>query len=246
MDLKLPTETVLLPSKGLLYSSDNILSSGSVEMCYMTAKHEDILTNRNFIEQGVVIDKLLQALIITKINYDDLLIGDKNAILVAARILGYGKDYEVPYKNSTQVVDLSLLKEKEIDKSLFIQGQNEFSYTLPASGNQVTFKFLTHGDEKKIDAELKGLKKIFPNNSYEMSTRIKHIITSVEGKRDLVSIRDFVDNYLIARDAKALRDYYNLIQPDVDMKYIPNDENYTGEGINVPIGINFFWPDSGI
>ncbi len=96
---KFPTEVVELPSKGLLYSKDNPLSSGKVEMKYMTAKEEDILTNQNYIKQGSVIDKLLQSLIVSKINYGDLLTGDKNAILVAARILGYGKDYSFKYVN---------------------------------------------------------------------------------------------------------------------------------------------------
>ena len=92
-ELKLPTEKVSLPSKGLLYPKDSPLASGEVEMKYMTAKEEDILTNANYIRQGIVIDKLLQSLIVTKFDYNDLLVGDKNAILVAARILGYGKDY---------------------------------------------------------------------------------------------------------------------------------------------------------
>ena len=76
-NLKLPTETVELPSKGLLYSKDNPLSSGTIEMKYMTAKEEDILTNAAYIKNGTVIDKLLKSMIVSKINYDDLLIGDK-------------------------------------------------------------------------------------------------------------------------------------------------------------------------
>ena len=84
---KFPTEIVELPSKGLLYPKDNPLSSGKIEMKYMTAKEEDILTNQNYIRQGIVLDKLMQALIVSKCNYDDLIVGDKNAIMVASRIL---------------------------------------------------------------------------------------------------------------------------------------------------------------
>jgi len=245
---KIPTETISLPSKGLLYPKESLLSSGEIEMYYMTARHEDILTNSNYIRQGVVIDKLLQALIASKINFDDLLIGDKNAIMIAARVLGYGEKYEFTYNHENVpkqgIVDLSKLKEKEIDESLFSSGVNEFTFTTPKQGTVLTFKLLTHGDEKKIDAEIKGLQKISPEKSTDVTTRLKFIITSVNGEREQKTIRDYVDNHLLAPDARALREYYGKIQPDIELKYYP--ENYTGEGIDVPISLNFFWPDSGI
>lgn len=248
-ELKLPTEMVSLPSKGLLYPKESPLSSGEVEMKYMTAKEEDILTNSNFIRQGTVIDKLLQSLIVTPINYDELLIGDKNAILIAARILGYGAEYSFKYVDSRgkevdATVDLSKLDEKQLDESLFKAGINEFTFSLPKSGNTITFKLLTHGDEKKIEAEIKGLTKVNPNGSFDVTTRLKYMITSINGDRDQKSIRDFIDNYMLAPDARALREYYSKVQPDIEMKYFPNDENYTGEGIAVPISLNFFWPDA--
>jgi len=250
-ELKIPTEQVTLPSKGLLYPETSPLAKGEIEMKYMTAKEEDILTNANYIKNGTVIDKLLQALIITPIDYNELLVGDKNAILVAARVLGYGKDYSFKYTNSNgqeveATVDLSTLEDKVVDEKLFKRGSNEFSFTLPHSSNNITFKLLTHGDEQKIDAEIKGLKKINPNSSSDITTRLKHTITSVEGKRDQKEIRDFVDNYLIAKDARALREYYSKVSPDINIVYKPEDEDYTGEGITVPISLNFFWPDAGI
>jgi hypothetical protein len=243
---KLPTETITLPSKGLLYPKDNPLSSGEIEMSYMTAKHEDILTNVNYIRQGTVIDKLLQALIVTPIDYNELLVGDKNAILIAARVLGYGKEYTFNYGGKEYTVDLSLLEDKEVDEKLFKPGANEFAFTLPHSGNSITFKILTHGDEQKIDAEIKGLQKINPNNTTDVTTRLKYMITSVEGKREQKDIRDFVDNYLIAKDARSIREYYNKVSPDINLKYYPQEMDYVGEGINIPISINFFWPDAGV
>jgi hypothetical protein len=249
---KLPTETVTLPSKGLLYPKENPLSIGEIEMSYMSAKHEDILTNTNYIKNGTVIDKLLQALIVTPINFDDLLVGDKNALLFAARILGYGKDYQIQFfntqtkQNEDYIVDLTLLQEKPINESLISQGVNEFSFELPQSKNTVTFKFLTHGDEKKIDQELKGLKKLYPNDSFDVTTRLKHMLTSVEGNRDKKDIRDFVDNYLTAQDARALRDYYASISPDVDTVITIEKDGYVQEGVDIPIGINFFWPNAGV
>jgi len=177
------------------------------------------------------------------------LIGDKNAILIAARILGYGAEYSFKYVDSRSkevdaTVDLSKLDEKQLDESLFKAGINEFTFSLPKSGNTITFKLLTHGDEKKIEAEIKGLTKVNPNGSFDVTTRLKYMITSINGDRDQKSIRDFIDNYMLAPDARALREYYSKVQPDIEMKYFPNDENYTGEGIAVPISLNFFWPDA--
>jgi hypothetical protein len=247
----MPTENIALPSKGLLYPKESPLSKGEIEMRYMSARDEDILTNANFIRQGTVIDKLLQALIVTPFNYDDLLIGDKNAILVAARILGYGQSYSFKYTNprgqeSEQTVDLGTLEPKPLDETLFKAGVNEFTFTLPKSSNVVTFKLLTHGDEKKIDAEIKGLQKINPASASEVTTRLKYMITSINGDRDIKEIRNFVDTFLLAPDARALREHYAKVQPDIDMKFIPNDDSYTGEGITIPIGLNFFWPDAGV
>ena len=139
-EFKIPTEQVTLPSKGLLYPKESPLSKGEIEMSYMTARHEDILTNANYIRQGTVLDRLLKELIITEIDYDQLLVGDKNALLIAARILGYGKDYTINYGGKEVTVDLTQLSEKQVDFSLFKAGENEFSFSLPNSGNVVTFK----------------------------------------------------------------------------------------------------------
>lgn len=241
---QIPTEQVDLPSKGKLYPSDHPLASGKVEMKYMTAKEEDILTNQNYIQKGVVIDKLLQSLIVTDFNYNDLLIGDKNAIMVAARILSYGKDYEIQYNGTDITVDLTEIKEKELDLDSVEQGQREFTFALPKSGNEVTFKLLTHGDDKNIDREVEGLKKINRDSSASLSTRMKYIITSVNGDRELATIRQFVDQGLLAQDARALREEYARVQPDVEFKVYHVDEDGVGEDIDVPVTINFFWPDA--
>lgn len=242
--MKFPTEMVDLPSKGLLYPKDSPLASGQVEMKYMTAREEDILTNQNYIQNGTVIDKLLQSLIVTPINYGDLLVGDKNAILIASRVLGYGKDYEFEYAGEKQVIDLSLLKPKEIDTKLFKSGENNFTYTMPSSGTNITFKLLTHADEQIVDQEVKGLKKLNKDSSAELSTRLKRMITSVEGNSETKTIRDFVDNYLLARDSRAFREYIRQIQPDIDLKFYP--ENGPAGGVDIPIGVTFLWPDAGV
>ena len=239
---KFPTEIIELPSKGLVYPKENPLSSGKVEMKYMTAREEDIITNQNYIQKGVVIDKLLQSLIVSKINYNDLVVGDKNALLVAARVLGYGKDYPFTYFGEEYEVDLTTLENKEIDESKF-DNKNEFDFTLPHSGTNVTFQLMTQGLENKIERELKGLAKLKKEVSPEMSTRMKYLILSVDGDSESKTVREFVDNYLLARDAKALRDYIVEFQPDVDFKFEREKPNGEIEEIDIPITSNFFFPE---
>ena len=241
----IPTETVELPSKGLLYSKDSPLSSGKIEMKYMTAKEEDILTNRNYINNGTVIDKLLRSLIVDKnINYNELLIGDKNAVMVAARILSYGKDYNVKYNGEQITIDLTKLENKDIDESLYNEGVNSFKFDLPSTGNKVTFKLLNHGDEKTIQREIEGLKKVTKNSSPEVTTRMKGMITSVNGLTEKKDIREFVDKYLLASDARALRAEYVRMQPDMNLTFKYTDEDGVEEDVDLPIGVNFFWPDT--
>jgi len=241
-EFKFPTEVVDLPSKGLLYPEDHPLASGQVEIKYMTAKEEDILTNQNYLAKGIVVDKLLQSMVVTKFSYNDLLLGDKNAILVAARVLGYGKDYEFEYGGEKHTVDLSLVGNKEVDESLFKDRTNEFEYELPATGVKLTFKFLTHGDDLKITQELEGLRKIKKGETFDISTRMKHMITSVNGDTTDSTIRSFVDNAFLARDARDFRKYADSIQPDVDLRFYP-DGGPEG-GVDIPIGITFLWPDA--
>lgn len=240
-----PTEEVTLPSKGLIYPTDNPLSKGSVEMKYMTAKEEDILTNEAYIKKGTVIDKLLQSLIVTPIDYNDLIIGDKNALLIAARVLGYGKDYTFDLGGETHNIDLTDLKDKELDPQNMIRpNHNEFSFTLPTLKKEITFKLLTHLDEKKIEEEIKGLKKV-KQDAGELTTRLKYMILSIDGDYERKTVRQFVDTQLLARDSRALREYVKEVQPDVDMTFEYEDENgETQRGVNVPLNINFFWPDA--
>ena len=160
-----PTEVLSLPSKGLLYPEDSPLRSGTIDVKYMTAKEEDILTSTNLIQQGVVITRLLESVIADpKIKLDDMFIGDKNAIMIGTRILGYGKDYRIslvdPDTNERveHSVDLTKLENKPIDEKLFENGNN-FTFELPNSKRVIGFKLLTQKDEKQIDEALKDFKK---------------------------------------------------------------------------------------
>jgi hypothetical protein len=238
---KFPTEMVDLPSKGLLYPEGSPLRSGQIEMKYMTAREEDILTNQNYIQQGTVLDKLIESLIVSKIDIKELLVGDKNAILIASRILGYGKDYTFKYRGETYTVDLSLIDPKPFDENLFARGINRFSFIMPSTGAVVEFKILTHADEKKIAQEVQGIKKLNPEASPESSTRLKHMILSVDGSSEQKDIRNYVDNYLLARDAREFREHVTSFQPDVDLTFFPERAE---SRVNIPIGLNFFWPDA--
>ena len=242
----LPTETVELPSLGKVYPLENPLSSGKVEMKYMTAREEDILTNINLLKQGIAIEKMLQSLIKSPINYEDLLLGDRNGLLIAARILAYGSSYTFEYYDADQdtkeqvTIELAQLQNKQVNYSLY-SGKNEFSLELPASKNTVTFKLLTVGDEKKIDQEIKGFKKATNLTAGELTTRLKHQILSVNGDYTASSVRDFVDNYLLAKDSSYLRAYIGDITPDIDLTV--NFTLSSGRDISesLPLTTDFFF-----
>jgi hypothetical protein len=245
-----PSEIVELPSEGKPYPTGHPLASGKIEMKYMTAKEEDILTNQSYIKSGVVLDKLFQALIVTPVDYNDLLLGDKNAVMVAARVLGYGSKYKTkvttPSGNVQDVeIDLTQLDNKEIDWSLFTeQGKCEFDFELPVTKRTVTVKLLTQRDSKKIEAELTGLAKI--KQDAQLTTRLKHMITSVDGNRDSATVRKFVDE-MLAIDSRAIRNFINTITPDIELKVDLVDE-VTTEPFrgSFTFGLDAFWPDAGI
>ena len=250
-NLKFPTETIDLPSKGLMYPETNPLSSGKLEIKYMTAREEDILTSQNLIKNGTVIDVLLKSLIISPINYNDLLVGDKNAVMIAARILAYGKDYDVELttpsgEKQRETVDLTQFEPKTIDEDLFVKGENRFSFTLPASKRQLEFKLLTHGDDKKIQDEIKATKKMrtrIAGVSPELSTRLKHMILAVDGERDRIKISKFVDEEFLSRDSLAFREFFQDISPDIDLTYTYFGETDGEENeVQLPMTVQFFWP----
>ena len=244
-EYKFPTEIVDLPSKGHFYMDGHPLSTGKVEVKYMTAKEEDILTSQNLIQQGTVIDALLQALIVDKsIKVGDLLIGDKNAIMVAARILGYGKDYQFEYDGVEQKTDLTMLEPIDIDFSKLVQGENEFSFDLPNSKRPITFKLLNGNDEKQVDLEVKARQKISKEQSSELTTRLKAMILSVDGKSEKSHINNFVENEFLSVDSLAFRKNLKSITPDIDMTTTVVDSNGKELTVTIPITVRFFWPST--
>ena len=254
---KFPTETIELPSKGLIYPEDNPLSSGTIEMKYMTAKEEDILSNQSYIQNGTVIDKLLKSLIVSKINYNDLIVGDKNAIMIAARILGYGKDYDVEIDDPTstgvkqkETIDLTQFENKEYDGSAQLElHKNEYAFTLPNSKREITFMAMTESKERKIKHQIEEAKKAGRKmrdlTSKDLTIRLKNMIVSVDGDYDVKSINHFVDNELFAVDSKALRGYINTVVPDIDLTYeFISEETGERREMLLPMDVGFFWPRS--
>ena len=253
---KFPTEIVDLPSKGLLYPKDNPLSSGKVEMKYMTAKEEDILTSQNLIQKGVVIDMLLRSLLVSngegqRVSYDDLVIGDKNAIMVAARVLGYGAEYpaemQCPACGTKHKVDINLTEfdAVEFDENA-VNSDGNFTFALPVSKRELTFKLLTHADEKKVEEISKRKKKKTIGGggiTYDLTSRLKAMIVAIDGDETRKVIDDFVDNQFLSRDSLAFRKYLEGVSPDIDMS-IPFDcENCGHEAkVPMPMNVNFFWP----
>ena len=244
---KFPTEVIDIPSGGKVYPKDSPLAEGKIEIKYMTTKEEDILMSENLIKKGVVIDKLLDSLIVTKgVTTDDLIVGDKNAVLVAARILAYGPDYKVEVanpKNPEQKIehtfDLSDCPFKQpadgVDYS-----DNSFDYETLVSKNKIKFKILTGREEKLIDKDINQSKK-FGYNS-EITTRLRYTITEVDGDNKPETITAFSQN-MLARDSVALRKYINDISPDIDLT---SEIEIGGESVSVsiPLTVEFFWPSS--
>ena len=243
---KFPTEVIDLPSKGLVYPKEHPLSSGQVEIKYMTAKEEDILTSPNLIEKGIVLDKLLESIIVTEgVKLDDFIIGDKNTLLVSARILGYGKDYPVNYNDEEINIDLTSLKEIWIDKKNLVEPhKNEFKFTTPISKSQIVFSILDGHMEKQLEDLNKAYEKA--GQSRELTNRYKLIIKSVDGKSERKDIDDFVDNQFMARDSVAFRDYIADVAPDIDFTTKVKLADGTEQEVTVPMTVRFFWPNATI
>jgi hypothetical protein len=251
IDSRFPTEVINLPSKGWFYPTDNPLSSGTLELKMMSAKEEDILTSKNLIQKNIVLDKLLESVVIDKsFNLDDMFVCDRNAAFYAIRRLAYGDQYEANItcgrcgKENNVVIDLSTMDNRPFDFDKYPRGENKFQFKLPHSGNELIFKLLNKRDENLIDQELTGMAKINKDLSREITTRLCHIIISVNGNSAQVAIRKFVNDELQARDSLAFRKYVRENLPDINTTF---DFFCSNCGLErkeeTPMGVSFFWPN---
>ena len=244
---KFPTEVIDIPSGGKVYSKESPLADGKIEIKYMTTKEEDILMSENLIKKGVVIDKLLDSLIVTKgVTTDNLVVGDKNAVLVASRILAYGPEYtcEVTNPNNPEqkvehTFDLTQCPFKQTVDGVDYSG-NSFDYETPIGKTKIKFKLLTGIEEKQIEKDLQQTSK-FGYNA-EVSTRLRYTITEVDGDNKPETITAFSQN-MLARDSMALRNYIQEISPDIDLT---SEIEIGGEpvSVSIPLTVGFFWPKS--
>ena len=243
---KFPSEVIDLPSKGKLYPKEHPCSDGKIEIKYMTAKEEDILTSQNLIKKGVVIDRLLDSLILTNgVKTDDMLLGDKNAIMVAARILAYGPEYTCrvanPNTNETKnhTFNLTDWPFKKLPDGVT---ENKFKVTLPISKKEIVYKILTGDDELNIEKELKSQKKTGSQVSPELTTRLRYLITSIDGDDSKSTVNNFVQN-MLARDSLFFRNAIAKAQCDIELK---QKIEFGGEVVEVeiPLTTEFFWPST--
>lgn len=251
VESKFPTEVINLPSKGWFYPVENPLSSGTLEIKMMTAKEEDILTSKNLIQKNIVLDKLLESIVIDKtIKLDEMLICDRNAVFFAVRRLAYGDQYEAKLscgrcsKENDVTIDLSALDNRPFGFENQPKGENNFTFKLPASGITLTYKLLSKKDEAAIEQELTGLAKAFKEQGKEVTTRLSHLITSVDGNSEKVRIRKFVNEEFLSKDSLALRKHIRDTMPDIDSSFAFTCEHCGLERKEeTPMGVSFFWPN---
>lgn len=250
----LPVAEVPLPSRGLVYSEGPLAGAETVELKPMTAREEDILMNRTLVRKGTVVTELIKSCMIDKsIDVNSMISGDRNALMIAVRITGYGADYSpkvtCPACESQQdfSVNLEELPVKELDLGKLQQtgqGQNAFEFVLPVTKKKVVFKFLTGKEEERIlqDLEAKRKKGIVQENL--VTTKLMNSIISVEGNTDRGFINQFCQ-YIPAKDSLALRKVIDESEPGVDMSsdFVCSSCGHT-EVLTVPLGPSFFWPNA--
>ena len=247
-----PTEVIELPSQGKVYPEGHPLSKGTVEIKYMTAKEEDILASQNLIRKGVVLDKLFESVVVEPgLDIGDIFVGDKNAILLATRVLGYGADYEVevtdPFTLEQQKVNINLSKvqTKDIDFDK-LNSDNSYEFELPTLKKIIKFKLLTHKDEIDINKDIQAMQRLSGKGdvpSQDVSTRLRYMIQDVDGNTDRGFINNFVKNNLLAKDSRALRNYVRKISPDLDLTFnFTSDITGETEALDIPFGAGFFYP----
>jgi len=250
--LDIPSELVPLPSNGKVYDTKSTLyNKETVEIRPMTAREEDILTSRALLKKGTVLTELIKSCVVDKgINPLDLVAGDRNALMIAIRVTGYGSDYSAEIEcssceaKSKNIFDLSQLPIKRLSIDPVIEGQNVFEFLLPYTNKKVHFKFTTGRDEEELSALQDKQKKLGLKSDSAVTMALQQAIISIDGIHDRAKLANFIRN-MPARDSLALRNYIKDNEPGVVMKQeVVCPECGHSEEVNMPLGVNFLWPSS--
>lgn len=251
--LDIPFEVVPIPSGGKVYPAGSSLHNAEVvEIRPMTAREEDILTSRALLKKGTVISELIKSCLVDRtINPNELLGGDRNALMIAIRITGYGGDYNAEIEcnecnsKSPHAFSLGELPIRRLEIEPVTAGTNLFEFLLPYSKKTVRFRFLTGRDEEEILTMNEKQKKLGLSNESNVTTNLLHSIVSIEGVEDRGKIANFI-KHMPARDSLALRNYIKDNEPGVIMKQETSCPacGHTEE-VSMPLGVNFLWPSAG-
>ncbi len=252
-EYEIPVEAIPLPSNGVVYPKGSPLHNATtVDIRAMTAKDEDILMSRALIKNGTVISKLLEACLTDKnIKATDMLAGDRNAVMVGLRTIGYGADYEVGVEcpdcehHNDATFNLTNVPIKSLELVPNEAGENYFEFRLPVSKKIVGFKFLTGRDEEDMSkTQARKKKKGFKDENL-VTQRLVYSIVTLDGESDRGKVGNMVRN-MLARDSLALRRHIDKHEPGIDLSdYMTCDACGEESKVNIPLGVSFFWPDAG-
>lgn len=245
-----PASSVKLPSRGLTYPADSpLFGLESVDIKGVTAREENILANVTLIKKGTVLSTLMRACITNRtIDPDQMLVGDRNAVLTAIRVSAYGPRYSARVTcpecrdEADHDFDLSRLNLRMLDEQpVGGPGNNEFAFTLPQSGWDVRFRMMDAAAASKLDKEAEAVRKK-TGQEQGITLRLIAQVISLKGVTDPTKLARGLAN-LPARDSRALRIHMDKIAPEVDMtqEYECPSCGKTSE-VEIPIGTEFFWP----
>lgn len=252
LGLEIPKDAVPLPSAGKIYPPGHSLhNAASVEFRAMTAREEDILMSRAYIKRGTVITELIKSCIFDKsVDVNSMISGDRNAVMIAIRVSGYGAMYEPQYAcpacetmNELQI-DLSNLPIKPLTIEPAESFTNLFRFELPKTKKNVGFRFLTGEEEEKILKTIEAKKKKGIQNDNIVTTRLLSSIVDIDGVKDRNQIAKFIQ-FMPAIDSLALRKHIDENEPGVDMtvEFTCQNCEYISD-ISLPMGPSFFWPNA--
>lgn len=249
--IEIPFSSVKIPSKGKIYPKDHPFHQcETVDVKEMSTPEEDILMSPVLVRKGKALDALLRSCILDKsVDPDSLLLGDKNALLLAIRISGFGASYKAHFtcescgEKFKHSFNLSTVAMKPLTGTPIHEGENLFEFTLPRSGRKVKFCLVTDGLHQEITkAQEQRKKALKTERDFSIVERLSRLIKEIDGVSDPGGIREAVES-MLAFDSRALRDHISDIEPDVLL-----EEEVTCEACgfcdwyDIPLGIEFFWP----